>query len=301
MKRVAVTGASGFIGRAVCEALAAAGCNVTAMVRRHEGSVFPEVERIVAADLAAAPEDSLLAQLDGVEMIVHLADNPERSDAHPRNLAIARAISRLSQAAGIRNAIFASSIYASYDERGGPHSYGAYKRASEAVLRSSPELTTVVLRLPPIYGPGGRGGVALLARLVNSGLPLPIGRAVAPRDYLSRANLAALIAALAILDHHGFSLLARTAWEPSDGYPLSTRELAQTMAAVMGRPARIFSAPPALVEAGAKLFGRKEQAQALFTPMLCTNSSILRLTAKWEPCTDPATNLAYLSAASPKP
>jgi nucleoside-diphosphate-sugar epimerase len=301
MKRIAVTGAGGFIGRAVSNVLMQAGCAVIAIVRRPYNGFDPAIEQAIVPDLADAPDPSLIARLEGVETVVHLADNANRTAGYTHDPAIARGVGNLASTANIRRAIYASSIYASRDEAGAVNPYGAYKRASEAVLQSSPGLATVVLRLPPIYGPGGGGGLAILAGLVGRGVPLPIGLATAPRDYLSRDNLAALIAALAMLDDDGFAELAETVWEPSDGNPVSTRDLAKAIGEAIGRPARVFPMPPTLVAFAAGLAGWGEQAAALFEPLACANSSVLRRIARWQPCTERTANLSYLAAASPEP
>src|ERR1044071_75076 len=68
---VVVTGASGFIGRAVCAHFAAQGRAHRRIVR--SGSEHAAADTIALGDLAAVPEADLAATLDGAFAVVHLA------------------------------------------------------------------------------------------------------------------------------------------------------------------------------------------------------------------------------------
>lgn len=295
MSRVVVTGAAGFVGRGVVAALHAAGFETCALVRSPpDPGVFPAGVEVCAIAGLVEDADALAAACRAAATIVHLADNPERSDGESESPRLARAVAAAAVAAGVPRVVFASSIYATFDERGNRSAYGAGKRAAERLLFAAPGVDTVALRLPPVYGPGGKGGFALVTKLVGTGLPLPLGLARAPRAYLSRDNLASLIVALARADELAFAEAAGRVWEPSDGEPVSTADLARAVAAATGRKIMLLPVPSGLVAFLATLAGKREGAEAVFSPLACADDGDLRRAIGWQPSRDLIANLAYL-------
>ena len=73
-KKILVTGATGFIGRAVVSELCHQGCNVVAMVRSAEQAELFEAEYAVMTVIADITDSStLLATLQSVDVVIHLA------------------------------------------------------------------------------------------------------------------------------------------------------------------------------------------------------------------------------------
>lgn len=293
MTRAVVTGASGFIGRGVVQALHDAGVDVVAVTRTQpDAALFPaQVETCAIGDLAAGAE-ALGQACEGADVIVHLADNPERTEQGSGSLALARSVSDAATAARVPRIVFASSIYAGR-EGARMSDYGAGKRAAEQLFTELPGAHSVKLRLPPVYGPGGKGGFALVTALVHRGWPLPLGLAKARRAYLSRSNLAALIVRLAMLDDERFVALSDKVWEPHD-VTVSTADLARAIGAATGTHLRLWPVPPAPLFLAASLVGKRAGAEAVFSPLVCADTAELRRLAGWEPSTDLVANLAYL-------
>jgi len=73
MKRVGVTGASGFIGRALVEALATRGDAVRAIVRDPKTTAFPHGVEVRQLDLMREPDAAAVTAFDGLDAVVHLA------------------------------------------------------------------------------------------------------------------------------------------------------------------------------------------------------------------------------------
>ncbi|MFN4113487.1 MAG: NAD-dependent epimerase/dehydratase family protein [Sphingomonadaceae bacterium] len=297
MSPVVVTGAGGFIGRAVALALTEAGHSVRAILR--QGGSVPDLPESVAVHTLPPLEQAQteLAQVSaGAGMIVHLADNPARTlTDETGSAALARSVAGAATAAGVPRVVLASSIYARMDEDGRVNTYGAGKRASEQVFLQAKGFATVILRLPPVYGPGAKGGIAMLEALVRRRLPLPFGRATALRDYLAVGNLAALITALAQAEAAAFAGLAGRAYEPSDGAPIATRELAREIGTAVGKPVVVLPVPPTMLTVPAMLVGRAAQVEAVFAPLRCRDDSDLRQATGWQPEPRYAVNLTYLS------
>ncbi|HSC63277.1 MAG TPA: NAD-dependent epimerase/dehydratase family protein [Caldimonas sp.] len=276
---VLVTGASGFVGRAVVARLAAEGLAVRAAVRRH-GVPFPANVSVVAdADLDRI--DAWGDALSGVGVVVHCAARAHRlaDDAADPLAAFRRAnrdatgaLARAAAAAGVARFVFVSSIGVNGPETGerpfraddvpAPASpYAVSKREAEdelAAIAAERGLGVVVVRPPLVYGPDAPGNFATLLRAVDRGLPLPFGAIDNRRSFVAIDNLVDLIA---VLVRHpqavGQTFLV------SDGEDLSTSELLRRTAAALGRPARLIPVPPALLRRGLALLGRAELAQRL--------------------------------------
>ena len=220
--RVAVTGASGFIGSALVPALRA---------RRHE-------VRVVVRD-ALNSADSFA----GIEVVVHLANlahgKATASQLQEVNVEGTRRLARLSAATGARRMIYLSSIKALGEDR-----YGRSKRAAETALRDigGRGLEIVVLRPPLVYGPGVKANFLALLRAIDRGWPLPFASIANRRSLLYVGNLCdAIERSLARPEAAG-----RT-WPLSDGAPISTPALCRAIGSALGKPARLVPFPPALL------------------------------------------------------
>src|SRR3954469_10181216 len=169
--RIAVTGATGFIGRALCARLGAEQ-DVRAIVRARIG------------DLARFRDWPSV--LGGTEAIVHLAGYAHgRGDAAALQAVNVDATRAAAEAARVSGAhfIFVSSIKvhgehsASALREGSPLApsdpYARSKAQAEEVLRSIPGLRLTVLRPPLVYGEGVKANFLALMRAIARGLPLP--------------------------------------------------------------------------------------------------------------------------------
>jgi nucleoside-diphosphate-sugar epimerase len=302
MTRILVTGASGFIGRALVAELASAGHSVRAAMRQ-PADVFPRsVEVVAVSDLTRPVEWRSL--LRGVETVVHLAGiahaGPEiAEEAYDRVNRLATAeLASAAKAIGIRHLVFASSIRA----QGGPSSdatlresdpprptdaYGRSKLAAEEALRGS-GVPFTILRPVLIYGPGVKGNLARLLELTGKSWPLPLGLCRNRRSLLARQNLiGAINFALGKPATQGETYIV------ADPMPLTLAEIVAALRAGAGRPPGLLPVPPALIALAARAMGRTEEWQRLGGSQVADPGKLVR--AGWQPAIDTRTGLAELA------
>lgn len=292
-----MTGATGFVGRAFCAAAAQAGLAVIAIGRDAQAlSDLPKrVEARRVDDLC--DQKQALEALRGADIVLHLADRADRLDtaisASP-SLHLAEAVATAARSLKLDALVFASSIYATLDQQGRSNRYGSAKLAAERVVLGS-GIPSIVLRLPPIYGRGEKGGVAALASLTRRGLPLPFGAADAKRDYLYVGNLTDLLLAVATAPSATLRTASGHRFEPSDGTPIATAELIRLIGQAQGRKARLLAVPPGLILAGARILGLEDRVGAAFEPLSAEGNEALGRMFGWTPGRTMPETLAYLA------
>ncbi|MGE0385637.1 MAG: NAD-dependent epimerase/dehydratase family protein [Gammaproteobacteria bacterium] len=312
--RVLVTGARGFVGRAVVPALLGAGHRVVAAVRNGLPAGAPAgVETLVLGDLCAVPAwEPLLGGLDAVVHLaarVHRRGEPGGIDAYRRENAVLSArIARAAVATGVQRFVFMSTVkvhgeHSPPDAAGVPRPFteadvpapsGAYARSkweAEQRLREiegGGALRVAILRPPLIYGPGVGANFLALVRAVDRGLPLPLGCIGNARSLMYVANVADAVVRCV---ENG---PARAAWLVSDGAPVSTPELIRALAAALDRPARLIPVPARVLELLARVTGRTETYLRL-AGSLHVDDAAIRSALQWSPPWSRAQGLAVLA------
>lgn len=256
MTAALVTGAAGFVGRALCAALLRGGWRVRAAMRA--AAPIDGVEAGVIGDLAEA---SWEPALQGIGVVFHLAATVHTRGSEALYQAVnvegTERVARAAARAGVRRLVFASTIKvngeataagAAFRAGDAPHPQDAYARskwrAEQALARVAAEtgLEVVIVRPPLVYGPGVRANFLRLLKLVDSGLPLPFASIRNRRSLLYVGNLAALLVRSATA-----SGCAGKTFLAADGEDLGTPELVRCMGAALGRPARLLPFPAALL------------------------------------------------------
>lgn len=172
-----VTGANGFIGSHLCEALAAKGWDVRALVRSNSNLQWLKGVPVKLHTGEITAPQSLADAVKGVDYVFHCAAAVKARDSElftTVNIEGTRnALDACLQHAGaLKMFVLFSSISAlgPSDRSGGPVSrYGASKLAAERVTAEfADRLPVAILRLPPVYGPRDAGSLGLF-RVLNSG------------------------------------------------------------------------------------------------------------------------------------
>ena len=249
---VALTGATGFIGGHVAEALVACGHRVRALARRDDPALRARGIELVLGGLDVDPA-SLLHDVDAV---VHVAGAVSAANARAFHAINAEATGRLRAAAaahGVRSFVLVSSLAARLPSIS---AYAASKAAGEAAaLAHAGAMRVTIVRPPAVYGPACRATLPLL-RGLSRGLLVHPGHAEARFSLLYAPDLAELVPLL--LAHPPAQ---GTILEPDDGNAggYTWRDLAATAEARLGRPVRAMRLPRpplALIAWAAEGYGR---------------------------------------------
>lgn len=303
-----VTGANGFVGGEIARQLRDRGLPVRLAVRRAAGA-----DEVGVGDIG--PDTDWSAALVGVERVIHCAARVHQMDDRAADpLAAFRgvnrdgttALARQAVAAGAKRLVFLSSIkvHGETTKDRGPFTaddvpdpqdpYGQSKWEAEQALRviaAETGLEIVVIRPPLVYGPGVRANFARMMSWVARGRPLPLGLCRNQRSLVSVTNLASL--AIAASTHPaaaGTTLLA------SDGETVSVRDLLARIGTALGRPARLFPVPPALLRLAGSLTGQRAAIDRLCDPLVIDGAPTRQLLG-WNPPLTMAEALAQMAPA----
>jgi len=289
-RRILVTGASGFVARAL---LAGRFTNdeYVAASRRAAG-----VEGIAwRCSPALSGTADWRGVLEGIDVVVHLAGRVHLAAGGDASAYLAEncegtlKLARDAAAAGVQRFVFLSSAKVLGDESGATplaedaparpgDPYAVSKLAAEQGLAGlGGAMRVTVVRPPLVYGPGVRANFLALFSAVARGVPLPLAGIRNRRSLVGVDNLAAAIAACI----ESPAAAGRT-YNVTDGSPVSTPQLVRSIAAALGRPPCLFSVPPGVLEACGALLGRGETVKRL-TRSLELDDNAIRAELKWRP------------------
>jgi len=299
--RVLVTGATGFVGRALVAELTRHHDVRAAVRRRPEPPLDPQAEVATLPDLAEEPD--LSAALSGVDAVVHLAgiahvgsDIPDATYDRINHVATAH-LASAARRANVAHFVYMSSVRAQSgpaaehtlieaDEPRPTDAYGRSKRAAELAVRSS-GVPYSILRPVVVYGPGVKGNIASLMRLTNTPWPLPFGAFANQRSLLARDNLIGAVA----------FLLARPA--PNDLYlvadptPISFYDIIATLREAQGRPHRLLAVPPTIFKTLFDAIGRHDAWARLGGGLVADPAKLMAL--GWRPQIETRAGLAAMA------
>lgn len=244
---LALTGATGFLGRHLAARLRREGFRVRALVRRDDPGLEAIGVELVRGSLES--EEALAAFVEGVSWIVHGAGVVRAPHAAAFEAANAHGTARLARVAAQRAPRARFLLVSSLAAREPALSpYARSKRQGElALARLGLQPPPIILRPPAVYGPGDRATLPILAQLARGWL-------VAPRARVNRfsliyvEDLAELVAGLVARPPAGAELL-----EPDDGRPggYGWRDLARIGAERIGRRVRLVELPRPVLRAAA--------------------------------------------------
>lgn len=278
---VLVTGANGFIGKAVCSDLPARGYRVLGTVRQKLSLTAESGREQVVMDEIDSNSDWSGA-LAGVDSVVHLAARVHlmrETAADPltefrrTNVALTLNLARQAARAGVRRFVFISSIkvngevtpvgqpYTASDVPQPTDPYGISKYEAEIGLKAiaaETGLEVVIIRPVLVYGPNVKANFSSMMNWLLKGVPLPLGSLRNKRSFVALDNLVDLIA---VCIQHPAAV--NQTFLVSDGDDLTISELLRRTGVALNRPARLIPLPVVILRAGAKLLHQEAVMQRL--------------------------------------
>lgn len=290
-KIVCVTGATGFIGKNVCDLLNYRGYRLI-KVSRNKLSGY-----IAVGNIDAQVDWSNV--LDGVDCVIHLAS---KAHVFGKNLSdtkelvfqvnVAGTVNLARQAvnSGVKRFVFISSIgvngassTAPFLFSDKPSPYDTYTqskfRAEEELLEIAKKtgLEVVIIRPPLVYGKNAPGNFGSLIKLVNLNVPLPFGAIYNKRSFISIDNLADFISLC--IEH---PLAVGKIFLISDDHDVSTTELIDCMIKSSGNNQCLIAVNISFLRFVAYLIGKASSIDK----MICNlqiDMSYAKDTLGWKP------------------
>lgn len=299
LSSILVTGASGLVGRSVCETLARHGHDVTALIRsgalgiegvrewRHDAPDFDRLPESWPGDLSP---DCVIHLAARVHMMRDEAPDPLAA-FRETNVEGTLRVARAARAHGAPRMVFVSSVKAVAEtDHGAPLAesaasdqldpYGQSKREAEDALwelGAQTGMEIVIVRPPLVYGPGVRANFLQMMNALWRGVPLPLGSIEAKRSLVYTENLADALMRCAT-----DARAANACFHVADGDDLSVAQLLRDLGRHLGKPARLVPVPVALLHIAGKLTGRGAQIDRL-TSSLRLDTALIRQKLSWQP------------------
>ena len=290
-RRVLVTGANGFVGRAVVGALRARAITVVAVGRRQ-----PEI----AADATVVIDNydsrtDWRAALRDVDAVVHLAGRTHSLDLRApgaaatyieTNVGASVQLATQAIAAGVTRFVFMSSIkvngeahlgsaastprYAGNDTPAPRDHYGRSKWQAEQrliALAQNHRLALTILRPPLVYGPHQRGNLRWLVDWIAHSRPLPFASVNNLRSLIYVHNLADAVVAALAADSPSARIFTLA------DVDIATPDLVRAFAQALGVRPHLWPIPPQLLLGATALVRRTDIAERLLGSLLVDSAA----------------------------
>lgn len=285
--RIAVTGANGYVGTALCQYLLQRGIEVTALLRAKDGHA--QDSHALSTPTAAGRSlthktvdyrdlNSLTEALAGADAVIHLIAKTHTKDALSElveyravNVDLSCTVATAAQRAGVKRLVFLSSIkvngestteqpFRNTDLPAPTTAYGISKLEAEQALAHTcgSALELVRLRPPLIYSANAKGNIHTLKQAIQKKLPLPLGRIHNKRSLIDLDLLCEyLYKSCIIAEANGKTLLI------SNHAPISTTELVRRIGRDIHTKPWLLPIPAAGIKLLGRLLGKQEAIEKL--------------------------------------
>lgn len=299
LRKILVTGATGFVGRSV----------ITRLLSDTSNQVFAGVRNEIANTphgsipfvLGAMGEQACPALPPGINTVIHCAarvhvmvdDTADPLAEYRRvNVEGTMDLARRAVESGVQRFIFISSIKVNGESTDGrapftpdeipnpSDPYGKSKLEAEKalqVLAAESGIEVVIIRPVLIYGPGVKANFSAMIKCLLRGLPLPLGRISNKRSLAALENVVDLIKVC--IEHQKAS---NQIFLVSDGEDLSTPELLRRTAKALGVKARLLPVSNSLITIAAHILMRPQLATRLCGSLQVDITKTTRMLA-WTP------------------
>lgn len=299
---VALTGATGFIGRHLLRSLTARGYRVRVLLRRPVEAMPEGASGAVVGDLTRPM--NMAAALAGVDAVVHSAglahamSGAPEDDYRTLNTEATRRLAEAAMRARVGRFVFLSSIRAQSgasaadlvteaDDPAPTDAYGRSKLDAERALAET-GLDWAALRPVLVYGAGVKGNMAALLRLARTPWPLPLGSLTGRRSLVSTESLSAAVDAVLRAD-----AAPNRALIVADPDAPTLPEMIAALRAGLGRAPGLLPMPPGLLGLAARLTGRDAMFSRVADGLVARGGKLAEL--GWMPAGTTLDGLARLA------
>ena len=316
--RILITGANGFVGRALCALAQQRGIAVRAAVRQHVEEPG-EIETVMVGEINGSTD--WISALRDVDVVIHLAarvhvmcENAENplEEFRKVNVAGTEHLARSAAASGVKRLVFISSIkvngestfpasslqkkippspplskwgiknpvFSEADEANPQDPYGISKwEAEQALHRVASETGLEVVIVRPPLVYGARVKGNFEQMLKVLTKGIPLPLATV-NNLRSLVYIGNFVDALLKCATHPAA--AGQTYLVSDGEDVSTPELLRQLGVAMDHPAHLLPCPPVLLKLAGRLVGKSDQIDRLLGS-LQIDSSKIRRELGWHP------------------
>lgn len=257
MKKIIITGASGFVGTNLALSLS----------EKYQLSALDlRIDKKNKYSAFYTWEDLQEIPFDDMHTVIHLAgkahDSGSTNDAQAYfdiNSGLTQKVFDRFLESKAKQFIFFSSVKAAADTVMGDYltedstptpvgPYGESKLKAEEYIQSKDwgDKRVYIFRPCMIHGPGNKGNLNLLYSAIRKGIPYPLGAFDNKRSFTSMENLSFIIKKVISL------AVPSGVYNIADDDPISTNELIRTMCRVLDKKKRIYKFPKGLIYTTAK-------------------------------------------------
>ena len=299
MSNLLITGANGFIGRAVISKLALETNHFIRASVRKKIIQFPKQIEVVE-NMEASSNTNWADALRDIDVVIHLFarvhvmhDKVADPLLEFRNINVNATIALAKKAAkqGIKRFVFLSSVKVNgestfnkpFSEFDLPHPQDAYAiskwEAEEALKKISKDtgMELVIIRSPLVYGPNVKANFLKMIQYVKRGIPLPLGAIQNKRSLIGIDNLVDFI--VTTISH---PKAANQTFLISDDEDISTTDLLRRIGKHIGKPARLIPLHPRILSFLFNILGRQDFGDRLIGSLEVDITKAKKLLA-WSP------------------
>lgn len=294
--KILVTGATGFIGNKLCQALSKRGETVVAVAR----NPVKVAKTITIIKKVLSKETDWQNCLNDIDVVIHLAgrahvmkdtvDNPYQAYADI-NIHATRHLAEQAVLSGVKRMIYLSSVKVNgecsnataYNETDNPQpedDYGKTKYEAEIALNNiaiNTGMEVVIIRPPLVYGEGVKANFKRLIKLAQRNIPLPFGGINNKRSLVFIDNLIDFIMLCAF-----HPSAANQTFLISDDEDVSTTQLIKYIKLASGGKNLLLSVPQSWLILLFRLTGKSSLSDKLFAN-LQVNITKAKTLLNWKP------------------